>query len=139
MLAIFFAVLATTPALGQQTKSLYQRIGGYDAIAAVTDDFIVRLVSDPSLARFFSGHGNEGKMRIRQHVVEFVCQATGGPCHYTGRDMRSTHQGLGITEEQFNTGGKHFVATLEKFKVPAAEQAELMALIGKLKSDIVEK
>ena len=133
---------AAAPAAAQQPKpsqSLYQRLGGFDAIAAVTDDFIVRLVTDPSLERFFSGHGNEAKMRIRQHVVEFVCQATGGPCHYTGRDMRSTHQGLGITEEQFNTAGKHFVVTLEKLKVPQAEQAELVALIGKLKDDIIEK
>ena len=110
-----------------------------DAIAAVVDDFVPRLATDPQLKQFFTGAGKDSQMKLRQHVVELVCQATGGPCFYTGRDMRSAHQGLGISEAHWQAAATHFVATLDKFKVPAAEQAELVALVNSLKPDIVEK
>ena len=78
--------------------SLYKRLGGYDALAAVTDDFIGRLASDQQLAKFFAGHSKDSLGRIRQLVVDQLCAATGGPCVYIGRDMKSSHQGMGITE-----------------------------------------
>jgi hemoglobin len=77
--------------------SLYQRLGGYDAIAAVSDDFLGRLAHDPSLGRFFVGHSTNSVARIRQDIVDFLCHATGGPCVYRGRDLRTAHAGLGIT------------------------------------------
>jgi hemoglobin len=121
------------------TDSLYKRVGGYDAIAAVTDDFIGRLVADASLSRFFTGHSTDSKQRIRQHVVDFLCLATGGPCVYKGRDMKTSHAGLGITEADWDAGVKHLVATLDKFKVPMKEKDELLAAASGLKKDIVEK
>jgi hemoglobin len=129
------------PARAQQPASpaLYQRLGGYDAIAAVTDDFIGRLVADESLARFFAGHGTDSKQRIRQHVVDFLCMATGGPCVYKGRDMRTTHAGLGISEADWNRSVQHLVATLKRFKVPQKEHDELLAAASSVKKDIVEK
>lgn len=128
------------PAMAQgNEKSLYERLGGYNAIAAVTDDFVGRLVTDPQLARFFTGHSIDSKKRIRQHVVNQLCAATGGPCIYTGRDMKTTHAGLGITEAEWNAAGKHLVATLDKFKVPQKEKDELLAIVATLKKDIVEK
>ena len=77
--------------------SLYKRLGGYDALAAVTDDFIGRLATDPKEGRFFVGLSTDSKVRVRQHVVDFLCVATGGPCKYTGRDMETAHTGLNIT------------------------------------------
>lgn len=118
--------------------SLYKRLGGYDAIAAVTDDFVGQLVSHPTLGKFFAGHGMDSKMKIRQRVVEKICAATGGPCYYTGRDLKTAHAGLGITEADFDMAGKMLAATLDKFKVPAKEKDELMALVVSLKGDVVE-
>jgi hemoglobin len=119
-------------------KSLYERLGGYDAIAAVTDDFIGRLISDASLSRFFTGHSNDSKMRIRQHVVEFLCKATGGPCVYNGRSMKVSHEGLAITEADWNTSVKMLAASLDKFKVPEKEKGELLGAAAALKPDIVQ-
>ena len=120
------------------TPSLYKRLGGYDAIAAVTDDFVPRLVGDPQLARFFVGNATDTKLRIRQHVVDLVCMAAGGPCLYFGRDMKTTHKGLGITESDWTTMANHFVASLDKFKVGQKEKDDLLAIVGGLKKDIVE-
>jgi len=140
-LAAFAAVApfyADAPqAFAQQQKSLYQRLGGYDALAAVTDDFIGRLATDPQLKRFFMGHNKEGLTRIRQHIIDFLCVATGGPCAYTGQDMKTAHTGLGITEDDWNLTVKHLVETLDKFKVPDKEKNEVLAAVSSLKGDIV--
>jgi hemoglobin len=122
-----------------QAKTLYARLGGYDAIAAVTDDFVGRLVADKRLAKFFVGHSEDSLKRIRMHVIDQLCAAAGGPCNYTGRTMKASHQGLGITGEDWDESVKHLVATLNKFKVPKAEQDELLAVVGTLKKDIVDK
>ena len=122
-----------------QAKSLYARLGGYDAIAAVTDDFIGRLAGDPQLAKFFVGHSTDSLHRIRQFIVDQLCAATGGPCFYTGRDMKTAHKGLGISEADWQVTVKHLVASLDKFKVGETEKNELLGALGKLKADIVEK
>jgi hemoglobin len=140
-LAAFAAVApfyaAPPQAYAQQQKSLYTRLGGYDALAAVTDDFLGRLSGDPQLKRFFVGHNKEGITRIRQHVIDFLCVATSGPCNYTGQDMKTAHTGLGITEEDWNASVKHLVETLDKFNVPEKEKGEVLGAISGLKSDIV--
>ena len=120
-------------------KSLYQRLGGYDAIAAVTDDFIGRLATNKQLARFFSGHSKDSLGKIRQHVVEFICSAAGGPCVYMGRDMKTSHQGMGITETDWDAAVKDLVATLDHFKVPEKEKSELLGAVASFKNDIVEQ
>lgn len=130
---------APAPSSAQQTQSLYKRLGGYDALAAVTDDFIGRLVADKQLARFFGGASTDSKKRIRQLVLDQLCEATGGPCFYIGRSMKTSHAGLGITEAEWDIGVRLLVETLNKFKVPKAEQDELGKIIGTLKPDIVEK
>ncbi len=134
---LFFLTSLSLIAQDKAQPSLYKRLGGYDAIAAVIDDFIPRLATDPLLAKFFAGHGINSKKHLRQLVVEKVCEATGGPCFYTGRTMKEAHNGLGITEEQWATSNKHFVETLTKFQVPQKEQDELIAIIASLKGDIV--
>ena len=123
----------------QEKKSLYARLGGYDAIAAVVDDFVGRLVADKGLNKFFVGHSEDSLKKIRMHVINQLCEATRGPCNYTGRDMRTSHHGLGITSADWDASVKHLVATLDKFKVPKAEQDELLAVVSTLKKDIVDK
>ena len=123
----------------QAKKSLYERLGGYNAIAAVVDDFVGRLVTDKQFERFFVGHSTDSKKRIRQHILDQFCAAAGGPCIYTGRTMKASHEGLGISEAEWDAAAKHLVASLDKFKVPEAEQKELLAFVTTLKADIVEK
>jgi hemoglobin len=138
VLSLLLLVAASTPAQAQE-KSLYQRVGGYDALAAVVDDFVGRLVTDKQFERFFVGHSVDSKKRIRQHILDQFCAATGGPCVYTGRDMKTSHMGLGITEAEWDAAAKHLVASIDKFKVPEKEKGELLAFVVSLKKDIVEK
>jgi hemoglobin len=135
--AISPAFFATPQLMAQTQPTLYQRLGGYDALTAVTDDFITHLATDPQLGRFFTGLSTDSKIRVRQHVVDFLCVATGGPCKYTGRDMKTAHTGLNISEADWNTSVKYLVATLDKFKVPEKEKTEVLNAIGGLKGDIV--
>jgi len=120
-----------------QGASLYSRLGGYDALAAVTKDFIGRLATDPQLSRFFVGLNDTSKARVQAHVVDFLCVATGGPCIYTGQDMKTAHTGLHITDSDWNVSVVHLTETLNKFKVPQKEQGEVMTAISGLKGDIV--
>jgi hemoglobin len=125
------------PQAAQAQPSLYKRLGGYDAIAAVTDDFLGRLAKDPQLGKFFVGHNTESLERIRQHIVDFLCNATGGPCLYTGRDMKTAHTGLHITEAEWNAAAQDLVQSLDKFKVPEQEKTDVLNAITGLKSQIV--
>ncbi len=129
----------TATQAAQPAPSLYQRLGGYDAIAAVTDDFIGRLVTNPQFTKFFAGHGTDSKMRIRQHIVNQRCQATGGPCAYTGRDMKTAHAGLGISQADWDAAVRDLTATVAKFKVPQQEQNEVLAAVSTMRADIVEQ
>src|SRR3954470_22970156 len=96
VLSLLLTMSATATSLAAtQEKSLYERVGGYNALAAVVDDFIVRLVTDKQFERFFVGHSDDSKKRIRQHILDQFCAATGGPCVYTGREMKTSHTGLG--------------------------------------------
>jgi hemoglobin len=140
MMALTLAASSVVlPSARAQEKSLYDRLGGYNAIAAVTDDFIGRLVSDKRFARFFSGHSKDSLKRIRQHIVDQLCEAAGGPCAYTGRTMKASHEGLNITEEDWQVAVDHLAATLDKFKVPKREKDEMLGAVSKFKNDIVEK
>jgi hemoglobin len=119
-------------------KSLYERVGGYDKLAAIVDDLIGRLVGDPRFEKFFAGFSVDSKKRIRQHLLDQLCNATGGHCVYT------THGGLGITEADWDAGVKHLTAAIDKAKgaskkVHPKEKGQLLAFVGTLKKDIVEK
>jgi len=134
------SILATTAlAADAPQKSLYVRLGGYDALAAVTDDFLGRLATDKNLSRFFAGHSKNSLGKIRQLVVDQLCAATGGPCVYIGRDMKAAHQGMGISEGNWNAAAGHLTATLEKFRVPEKEKNEVLGAISSFKNDIVEQ
>lgn len=119
--------------------SLYQRLGGYDALAAVTDDFLGRMLGDPKLAAFFEEVDAKGKQRVRQMIVDQLCFATGGPCVYVGADMPTAHKGLNISETAWSFAAGYLTETLDKFRVPAREKAEVLAIVIGLKGDIVGK
>jgi hemoglobin len=131
------AAIYVQPAIAKD-KSLYERLGGYDAIAAVTDDFLERLAKDDKLGRFFQGVSADSLIRIRQHVVDLVCAQAGGPCKYTGRDMKTAHAGLGITRADWKRSNMRFGETLAKFNVPGKEQEELAGLLAPLEKLIVD-
>lgn len=119
-------------------KSLYERLGGYDAIAAATDDLLQRLTGDPQLGVYWRGHSTDSMKRDRQLVVDFLCQALGGPVIYRGRDMKTSHGGLNISQRDWEIFIGHTRATLEKFQVPEKEKQEFLACAASLKDDIVE-
>jgi len=138
VLSLLLTIAGSTSSRAQE-KSLYERVGGYNALALVVDDFIGRLVADKQFEKFFIGHSTDSKKKIRQHILDQFCAATGGPCVYTGRDMKTTHAGLAITEADWDAAAKHLAASLDKFKVPEKEKGEILAFVTTMKKDIVEK
>jgi hemoglobin len=135
---LVFSALAVTAQTPAQGDSLYKRLGGYDAIAAVVDNFVPRLVKDPMLGKYFV-HSQDTLNHIRQLAVDQICSVTGGPCIYIGRDMKTAHKGLGINSAEWDAAVKHLTATLDQFKVPAKEKDELLKVVSTLRADIVEK
>ncbi|SJM30774.1 group I truncated hemoglobin [Mesorhizobium delmotii] len=128
-------VIGVTLTAGAQQKSLYERLGGQPAIAAVVDRFVANLAADKRINTFFA---NSDIPAFKSKLVDQVCQASGGPCTYTGKDMKAAHQGLGITEADFNALVEDLTAALDHFKVPKQEKDELLGLLAPMKSDIVE-
>jgi hemoglobin len=124
--------------MSDQKKSLYERLGGYDAITAVALDLVPRLNGDPQLGRFWAHRGADGIAREKQLLIDYLCQCAGGPVYYRGRDMALSHRGMRINESDWNVFLGHAAATLAKFKVPEAEQQELVTFVQSLKNDIVE-
>ncbi len=121
-------------------RSLYARLGGYDAIAAVVDDLLERLRSDPLLGRFWSSPRSvDTNRRERQLALDFIAASAGGPTFYLGRDMRTAHAGMGITKNDYAAFTRNLTATLDKFKVPEPERGQVMAFVASLEPEIVEK
>jgi hemoglobin len=120
-------------------ETLYRRLAGYDVIAAVIDEFLSRFGSDPRLARFGGGRSLDSRQRSRQLLVDQICSLAGGPCVYTGRDMKTAHAGLGITEAEWQTNLEHASGALEKYGVALREKEEFLAIFQRYKDDIVEK
>ncbi len=136
-LLLLLSVPVLTKAEGHM-KSLYERLGGYEAISAVANDFAEKLFIDPEVGPFFKGMGTDTRKSFIQKNINLLCNVTGGPCKIISRDAKTVHAGLGITEAEFNVVVNHLVDTLDKFKVPAREKRELLSIIGTLKPKIVE-
>jgi hemoglobin len=115
--------------------SLYERLGGLEAISVVVDSFVGRCARDDRINRKFE---RSDVPRLEKMLVDQVCEATGGPCAYTGRGMRETHEGMGVTAGEFDALVEDLVATLDEFDVPETEQDELLSLLGPMRADIVE-
>ncbi len=124
--------------LSMSDKSLYERLGGYDAIAAVVAALMVRIKDDDKLRRFYDHRGADGIAREEQLLVDFLCASSGGPMVYTGRDMKTVHIGMRLDEDDWKRAMVHLTATLEAFKVPEQEKGEVMSFHENLNSEIVE-
>jgi hemoglobin len=119
-------------------KTLYARLGGYDAIAAVSENLVSRLMADPLLGRFWANRGEDGLQRELQLLIDFLCHVAGGPMYYTGRDMKTAHRGMRISEADWSAFMTHVHATMDHFQVPATERAEVVAFVESNKGDTVE-
>lgn len=117
-------------------RSLYDRLGGKESLTAFIDDFLTRVANDKRINAYFA-HAN--RPRLEQLLVEQICQASGGPCSYAGKDMKSAHQGMGISSDDFDALLQDLVASLDTFKVGEREKGELLALLRPMQKDIVEK
>ena len=120
------------------TETLYARLGGYDAIAAVAENLLPRLTNDPQLGRFWKHRSHDGVRREKQLLIDFLCASAGGPLLYVGRDMKTSHKGMAISESDWQAFIGHLEATLDSFKVPAVERAQVLAFIDSTKGDILD-
>ena len=116
-------------------RTLYERLGGLDAITAVVESFRDTVAADDRINLKFA---RTDLARLRKMLIDQVCEATGGPCEYRGRGMKEAHAGMKVTKGEFNALVDDLVKTLNHFKVPSREQSELLAILGPLKTEIVE-
>ena len=116
--------------------TLYERLGGKPAITAVVDDFAARVAADRRINRFFA---NTDVPAFKVKLVDQICEASGGHCKYTGKDMKTAHAGMGVTDADFNALVEDLVATLDKFKVPEKEKSVLLGVLAPMKKDIVTR
>lgn len=133
-----FTVVAVVPLADQGTwagqRSLYLRLGGKKAITAVVDQFVKNVAADQRINKFFA---KTNIPRLKKNLVDQICEATGGPCKYTGRSMKVAHKGMGITDKDWDALVEDLVSALNKFKVAKRDQDELLGKLGPMKKDIV--
>lgn len=120
-------------------QSLYQRLGGYDAIAAATDELLERLMADPQIGVYWKGASNDNQRKARQWIVDFMVEAAGGPAFYIGRSMQVSHHGMHINESDWDVFMRHSADTLDHFDVPAREKEDVLTFFTSLKGEIVEQ
>lgn len=139
-LGLVMMAIASAPILTKE-KSLYERLGGKKAIVAVVDEFVGRVAADNRINGFFKETASDPNRLagFKSELVDQICEASGGPCKYTGKDMKSAHQGMGISEADFNALVEDLVLALDKFKVAPADKQTLLGVLGPMKKDIVEK
>lgn len=140
-IAAAVAIGCITTASAQDKKSLYSRLGGKKAITAVVDQFVANCAGDDRIKSFFADTAKDPKRlaKFKGNLVDQICQASGGPCKYKGKDMKTAHKGMGITSDNFNALVEDLVKALDKFNVGATEKNELLGALGPMKGDIVEK
>jgi hemoglobin len=119
-------------------QSLYSRLGGYDAISAVVHELLSRLMADSQLGRFWENRGDDGVAREKQLLIDYLCTNSGGPMLYTGRENKKSHQGMGITQQDWEIFILHLHATLAHFQVPEAEANDVLDFIESTKADIID-
>jgi hemoglobin len=122
-------------------KTLYDNLGGKKAIVAVVDEFVGRVAADTRINAFFKATASDPARlaKFKGNLVDQICQASGGPCKYTGKSMKDAHAGMGVSTADFNALVEDLVAALDKFKVAEADKTTLLGVLGPMKSDIVEK
>jgi hemoglobin len=117
-------------------QSLYERLGGYDALAAVVENLLPRLIGDDQLGRFWANRSEDGIEREKQLLVDFLASSAGGPMYYTGREMLLSHKGMKISTADWDAFIGHLNATLDAFQVPEQERGEVLAFIDSTRADI---
>ena len=140
MMAVVAASLsacASAPADTSSEPTLYQRLGGREAIKGVVEDFVANMAADPRVNSRFKGLQPAAVFKLQTNLADQICDATGGPCAYLGRDMKAVHTGMGITDAEWSATVEDLVKSLNKFNVPAKEQQELLGILGPMKKDIV--
>jgi len=120
-----------------QERTLYERLGGRHPIKLVVDDFVANMVADPRVNARFQGLQPAAAEKLKSNIADQICDATGGPCSYLGRDMKTTHKGMNIAEAEWNATVENLVKALDKYKVGEQEKKELLGALGPMKADIV--
>jgi len=141
MIAALIWGVPTASLYGQtKEKSLYDRLGGKKAITAVVDEFVGRVAADTRINGFFGPTASDPKRlaMFSGNLVDQICEASGGPCKYKGKDMKSAHAGMNISSANFDALVQDLVGALDKFKVGQHEKDQLLGALGPMKSDIVE-
>ena len=138
MRILLFAAGLAVGLTGQEKPTLYERVGRYDGIATIVDAYLKGLRADPQFQRF-SGRGTDSLVRAKQLLKDQLCAMTGGPCVYIGRDMKTAHGGLGITDTDWAASMKYMASALDRSHVSGSEKVEFLTLIDSLKPMFVEK
>jgi hemoglobin len=133
--------VCSTMAAQANDKSLYESLGGKKAIVAVVDEFVARVAADTRINGFFAATAADPKRlaSFKGKLVDQICEASGGPCKYTGKSMKEAHRGMGVSGADFNALVEDLVGALDKFKVAAKDKDALLGVLGPMKSDIAEK
>lgn len=134
--ALAVSLVSTAVQARMEQATLYKRLGGLPAIRAVVEDFVGNVAADKRINRFFA---KTNIPRLKLRLVEQICQGSGGPCKYKGKNMKDAHRGMGVSGADFGALVEDLQKSLNKFKVPAREQGELLAILGPMRKDIVEK
>jgi len=139
--ALAAALCVASTGAWAKDATLYQRLGGKKSIAAVVDEFVGRVAADSRINSYFAKTAADPKRlaKFKKNLVDQICQASGGPCKYMGKDMKSAHMGMGITSADFTALVEDLVGALDKFRVGEKEKNDLLGALGPMKSDIVEK
>ena len=119
-------------------ESLYERLGGYDGITAFANDLLPRLQADSQLGRFWQNRGDDGIAREKQLLIDYLCSSAGGPLYYAGRDMKTSHKGMKISESDWTIFLHYAGATIDALRVPKQERDDVVAFVLSLKEEIVE-
>ena len=123
--------------MGDPPPTLYKRLGGREGIALVVGDFVTNMAGDNRVnARFKDMKGPEVE-KLKSNLADQICDATGGPCSYLGRDMKTAHKGMKITDAEWNASVENLTKALDKQKVDPKDKSELLGMLGPMKADIV--
>jgi hemoglobin len=139
-LALVFTALTIGACATMQAEpepTLYKRLGGRDGIATVVDDFVANVVADARVNARFKGLQVPAVFKLKSNLSDQICDATGGPCSYLGRDMQTAHKGMKISDAEWNATVENLVKALDKHKVGAREKSELLGVLGPMKGAIV--
>jgi hemoglobin len=142
LIAGLLASVSSAPLLGQmKEKPLYDRLGKKKAIAAVVDEFVARAAADTRINKFFAATAADPARlkKFKGNLVDQICEASGGPCKYKGKDMKAAHMGMGVSGADFTALVEDLSGALDKFMVGAHEKDQLLGALAPMKAQIVEK